>query len=336
MREARLRRAFEVIASIDESAYVPLCQALALVRDGLNYWDEVPQELQQRAVDPMALLLDAAVQDPSSQAQVVAASSELAHRAYPTFGHSPRLTWSAAPDPTAGPNVPQFNAIVLLLNLLISTTENSQPELLEKLRPKIQGLHDSVEELKLTNPDLSEWGRVDWGSMVLRSTPKRSTTMRPSNRTELILHTWYMQSGVLLGKDLDIVRQRPNQLYTEERERKRRFVQPGDTLAIHIPGLLPQSGDPPVIQAGNSAPVIGFPVPVSQNGTIQLPDLEPLTVQDLELPQVQEQIVSQYVRRSSLKSGTPLGITVQFLLRAGAGVELRNIAGNAPVTIPTK
>lgn len=89
-------------------------------------------------------------------------------------------------------------------------------------------------------------------------------------------------------------------------------------------------------QAGTSTPVVGFPVPVSSDGTIQLPLLEPLRVAELELAQVQAEIDAQYVGKNLLKSDSPRGISVQFLLRAGEGLEIRNVAGNTSVTIPEK
>ena len=99
-------------------------------------------------------------------------------------------------------------------------------------------------------------------------------------------------------------------------------------MAIYISGVLPQAGEPPVIQAGTAPPVTGFPVVVSGKGTIQLPGIAPLVVKDLELEKVREAIRKKYSAKQQ--------VMVNFLMRVGQALELRNVAGNSAVTIPGK
>ncbi len=142
------------------------------------------------------------------------------------------------------------------------------------------------------------------------------------------MHTWFLQTAAMLGKDLVELQERPAKLARAESVRRRRFVQPGDTLAVYIAGVLPQAGEPPVIQAGTAPPVTGFPVVVSGEGTIQLPGIAPLVVKDLELEKVREEIQTKY--------SAELLVTVNFLMRAGQALELRNVAGSSAVTTPGK
>ncbi len=316
MRQAVLKRAVTQIAKSSETDDALLCQALAIVRQGLESWDEVPQPMQVDAIEQIQKRLVAAAEKPDAQTELHSLPDSFAELIYPTFVNL---------ELTKEWNGENANVVILMLNLLTASRE-SIPHLLDRLRPTVQSLHESIEQLNMMNRRLLHWGN-NWASLIHNS---------GTSRDLLILHTWYMQSGGLLGHDVNTLRERPAKLDEEDRERKRRFIQPRDTLAIHIPGLLPQSGDPPVLQAGTSTPVVGYPVPVSSDGLIQLPLLEPIRVAELDLAQVQAEIDAQYVGKKLLKSDSPRGISVQFLLRAGEGVEIRNVAGNTSVTIPEK
>ena len=226
------------------------------------------------------------------------------------------------PNDNSGYSTLSSNVIVQILNILVDMKVNSNA-ILQKMTPAVQALHESIDKLKLMDSYPSSWSNVPWHQQV--NGPR-------SGNDQWVLHTWYMQSGSLLGKDLETLRLRRENLYREDQERKRRFVQPGDTLAIYVPGVLPESGDPPVIQAGTSTIVVGFPVPVSKDGSIQLRWLEPIKVQDLELSQVQEELLRQYSKHA--QPNTMKGTTVQFLLRANRPQELRNLTGTG--VAPTK
>ena len=143
-------------------------------------------------------------------------------------------------------------------------------------------------------------------------------------------HVWYVQSGCLLGGKFDELWNGPHRQWRAEEQAKLELVQPHDTLAIHIPMLLPRSGDPPILQAGVFAPVVGVPVPVTEHGKIVLPAIGEMSVDQLELSEVRKAIqeACSEIFREPAKS-----ITVQFLMRASSPMEIRNLTGQ---NIPTE
>jgi len=309
MRVAVLQRAFSLIAAEGDADDPLLCQALATAHQGIKYWDAIPEELRQKAIEQMLKRLDAAAREPSKHVHLQKVPELFKQLAIPIVDDVQPVDNSKYETYTA-------NAIVQILNIVVDMKVNSNA-ILQKMTPAVQALHESMDNLKLMDPTISRLGNEDWHRQVRESR---------SGKDQWVLHTWYIQSGSLLGKDLETLRVRPERLYLEDRERKNRFVQPGDTLAIYIPGVLPESGDPPVIQAGTSTVVVGFPVPVSKDGTIQLRWLEPIKVKDLELSQVQEELLRQYSKINT-QPKTLQGTTVQFLLRANRPLELRNLTG---------
>lgn len=324
MRAAVLKRSFSIIAVEVESDDPLLCEALAIARQGLAHWDSVPEELRQKAIEQMHNRLDAAAREPSKHTHLQRVLSEF--ESFSTPG-----VIDVLPTKHGSETIVSTNAIVQILNILVDMEVESNA-ILQKMTPSVQALHERIEKLNLMDANLSKsWTKKYW---------RRDYRARPGDpfdRDEAdrwVFHTWYMQSGSLLGKDLEMLRLRPENLYREDQERKRRFIQPGDTLAIYVPGVLPESGDPPVIQAGTSTVVVGFPVPVSKDGTIQLRWLEPIKVQDLELSQVQEELLRQYGKINT-QPKTLQGTTVQFLLRANRPQELRNLTGTG-LAPPTK
>lgn len=224
-----------------------------------------------------------------------------------------------------GGNVEPANSIILVLNLLADLAESPTSELASASKPEVMKLHNAMNSLNIASRR-SMLGSSNWETTLRLVSPKH----------DVIYHTWFLQTGALLGEDVAVLNQRPTELYAEQQARKARFVQPGDTLAIHIPGLLPRSGNPPVLQAGKANPVVGFPVPVSPAGTIELPMIDPLTVKDRELKQVKNAIEQAYmVDQKILRDDVQHTITVQFLLREGHPVEIRNITGST-VAAPSK
>lgn len=310
MRTAVLKRSFSIIATEGESDDPLLCQALAIARQGLAQWDSVPEELRQKAIEQMYNRLDAAAREPSKQSHLQRVPSNIERLAMP-------VVFEQQPTHNGTQTIFSTNVIVQILNILGDMKVISK-DIRQKMTPTVQALHESIEKLNLMDANLSRsWTKEYW---------QRDRGGSKDQADRWVFHTWYMQSGSLLGKDFETLRLRPERLYLEDQERKNRFVQPGDTLAIYVPGLLPESGDPPVIQAGTSTVVVGFPVPVSKDGTIQLRWLDPIKVQDLELSQVQEELLRQYGKINT-QPKTLQGTTVQFLLRANRPQELRNLTG---------
>ena len=84
---------------------------------------------------------------------------------------------------------------------------------------------------------------------------------------------------------LSYLRQRPPVSYK---------LGPGDVLAIWIEGVLGERTQiPPThyTELGNLPPATGFPTPVLENGTLNLPLVEPIQVQNLTIEEAQAKVV---------------------------------------------
>ena len=84
----------------------------------------------------------------------------------------------------------------------------------------------------------------------------------------------------------------------------------GDILGIYIEGVLPYTppNQPPILPPVNFPdkdstlpPSLGYPVPVQENGTIDLPLIKPLRVKGLTVEQVQKLIREEYLNNKMLK-----------------------------------
>jgi len=71
----------------------------------------------------------------------------------------------------------------------------------------------------------------------------------------------------------------------------------GDMLGIYIEGVLGEKGQPPPLrlpEQGNLAPGLGFPIPVSEDGTLPLPLIKPLPVKGKTLAEARNAIINAY------------------------------------------
>ena len=133
----------------------------------------------------------------------------------------------------------------------------------------------------------------------------------------------------LLNKNIKQLEETPNRV----RRDKERFLQPGDILAIYIPSVLPaDTSDPPVIQAGKNPPVMGYPVTVTEKSQIKVPYVDLISVEGKDLEQVRQILIDQY---AEIITKGRSDILVQFLMRAGERVELRNVTGPS-ISTPEK
>ncbi|MDZ4851380.1 MAG: protein kinase [Pirellulaceae bacterium] len=121
----------------------------------------------------------------------------------------------------------------------------------------------------------------------------------------------------------------------------------GDTLAIHLEGIIPfvPPSQPPlpvnVIQAGDHHPVLGFPFPVAADGTINLPLVGPVSVAGRTIESVREEIRRVCLERGILKERDKLVVApgVAILLKANERLPVRNINIAEPIvrtTIPSQ
>ena len=84
----------------------------------------------------------------------------------------------------------------------------------------------------------------------------------------------------------------------------------GDILGVYIEGVLPfnppnQPPEPPPVnfpgEESTLPPSIGFPIAVQDDGTLSLPLIEPLKVEDLTLDQVRDAIRDKYIDEDILR-----------------------------------
>ncbi len=115
-------------------------------------------------------------------------------------------------------------------------------------------------------------------------------------------------------------------------EQKSRIIEPGDTLAIYIEGILPYSApdrmvDPPLVQAGKNSPVWGYPVTVDAKGQIVLPLIGNVPLDGVEIASAVKQIHQQYGDKNILPGERENVISLSMLRKSGQGLEIRMLSG---------
>jgi protein involved in polysaccharide export with SLBB domain len=109
---------------------------------------------------------------------------------------------------------------------------------------------------------------------------------------------------------LTLLRQKPECVYR---------LAPGDELGVWIPGVLGEPTVPPPMALAPATevrdqrrlpPGVGYPVPVRADGTVLLPQLDPLVVNGLTVPEAQEAIRRAYTAQKILKDGAQLIVTL--------------------------
>jgi protein involved in polysaccharide export with SLBB domain len=132
---------------------------------------------------------------------------------------------------------------------------------------------------------------------------------------------------------LTLLRRQPPDVYR---------VDAGDILGIYIMTVLGEKGQQipfSMPQVGNTPPALGFPVPVREDGTIVLPQIEPLQVKGLTLSEIQKLLKRRYTDPKELikKESEPLVTlirqrTVQVLVvrqdSTGIALGASGITGN--------
>lgn len=318
-RAAMLEHALAAISpDVQTSADIDQLQshALMVIRSVIQAGDELSPQQREQVTRYLAELMAGSAAD-------LAKSSVLKEQWGP-FGDLavPALPGIADQD-YSGPGT----TLIAGLNLIEGL------KLVSQLTGPLQALFDAAEKPRITSSFFSSGH--SWSRRIEMVSQRGSEA-----NTELFIQTIYLLSGTLLGKDYKELVDRPNRLLQEEIETRLRFVHAGDTLAIYIPTVLPADGSsPPVLQAGKSPPVTGYPVAVDAHGEILVPRLGAVSVEGKDLNEVRELLV-RACREAGLSGLPPVtkdevlrGITVQFLLHAGEEVEIRNVSGQAPLTL---
>ena len=121
----------------------------------------------------------------------------------------------------------------------------------------------------------------------------------------------------VLGKRKDEEKTIPLQLLRQKEPEIYRLG-PGDVLGVFIETVLGEPKVPPPVNipesGSNLPPSLGFPVPVRDDGTISLPFIEPIKVDDLSIAEVQAKIVKAYVAKEILKIGPDNVVTSRVLV----------------------
>lgn len=98
----------------------------------------------------------------------------------------------------------------------------------------------------------------------------------------------------------------------------------GDVLAIIVDGVLGDFRDPPIQKpaAGDKygSPVIGYPVIVDKDGTVDLPELSPVSVRGLTVRQAKQKISNAYLRAKILRADRKNQVMVSMLRRRSVNV----------------
>ncbi|MFN3190861.1 MAG: protein kinase domain-containing protein [Aureliella sp.] len=151
--------------------------------------------------------------------------------------------------------------------------------------------------------------------------------LREEDRWQVMRCSWYLQAGLILKKDLSYLLNKAQR----SAQRRMRFIRSGDTLAIYIPRVLPQGElDPPIIQAGTKPPVMGYPVRVAEDGSVAIPFIGSVPVVGKELKDARETISKALSDGKIINRAALSVISVEFLMRDGEALELRNVVGTTP------
>ena len=307
-RSAMLAHAIRVLKQETTWEAEPLkAQALMVIRDVVRFGDDLTPAQQQWLQAWLTDFMTAAADDLHAATAVCVVDARFTFLTSPMF----QAEFAYGQDPGGQ----HANLLVLSLNLIMEL------QWMELLAAPLEKLHAAVGEPEITVNHLQPGGN-HWHLRIKGYVP------RGGSLTELLIQTVFVQTGVLLGKDFNELVNRPEKLARAKLEEKRRFVQPGDTLAVYIPGILPQDTlELPVMQAGTRPPVTGYPVPVDAEGEIRLPLLSTLAIQGKELAEVRHLLMEKYT--GFIDEVGLQDISVKYLLRSGEQLELRNIVGAA-------
>jgi RNA polymerase sigma factor (sigma-70 family) len=119
------------------------------------------------------------------------------------------------------------------------------------------------------------------GQAALNAITSGSSTPLPMQSGESTLGNWKKIP-------LATLKQRPVELYR---------VGPGDTLGIVVDGVLGNSKE---FLPTNSGVLIGYPIPVRDDGTINMPQLQPLKVSGLTLEEIRQSLKQAYVGKGKV------------------------------------
>lgn len=94
-------------------------------------------------------------------------------------------------------------------------------------------------------------------------------------------------------------------------------IEGGDVLAIIVDGVLGDFSDPPVHKPAKGdkygVPALGYPVVVRNDGTVDLPEVRPISLRGLTVRQAKQKITNAYHREKILKANRKNQVMVSML-----------------------
>jgi protein involved in polysaccharide export with SLBB domain len=103
---------------------------------------------------------------------------------------------------------------------------------------------------------------------------------------------------------LTLLRKPPLEKYT---------LAPGDTLGIYIEGIFGEERLPPPVNIPETPELplsIGYPYPVSDEGTISIPFLEPVHVEGMTVKEAEDAVVKAYLKQNILRPDERILVTL--------------------------
>lgn len=111
---------------------------------------------------------------------------------------------------------------------------------------------------------------------------------------------------------------------------KEYLLGPGDVLGVYIENVLGEEGQNPPVhfpQQGDQPPALGFPVPVREDGTVELPYIDPIKVEGLTLTQTSDLIRNTYIEDQILQPDQTKNIVTLIRRREVRVTVIREEAG---------
>ncbi|MEM7473521.1 MAG: hypothetical protein AAF483_00875, partial [Planctomycetota bacterium] len=308
--QLRLQQVERAVACLEDTESSDFTRAIALMvlRSAFELDHELATQNRKRVIEALKLILLAARQEIPRSLTLLTAGFSFGPHIQPVLKN---YQFEESKEGGEG----TLNFLIVAMNLIAN--QQWQKELMTEL----ENLHGRLGEEHIDQaifPDVQEtvWLQV--------------CHARRNDSDQLVAFTLYLQTGELLGLDYRELREKP---YLDEMKLLSK-VNEGDVLAIHIPTILPLVGNPPVLQAGTNPPVVGIPVTVSSSGKIRLPYIEPIEVRGKDISQVLSSVKKAMIDAQILSGQKPLGISVEFLMRAHDPQEIRSVTGSPVLENP--
>lgn len=274
------------------------CRALIVIKSILTTGDTLSDDQQSKLVEILRPKFEVAAAAPESAGTFHQLPEEM-------FG------WCEFERPQEMPSA-SYRTQNFANETLLAIDVAASAELVAPLRDSLQKLHEAARSQEYT-------------STYFRPERRWRDLAQSSYSARVAVQAILLRTGKLLGEDLKKLEELPIRRSATKKKIARMTAMPGDTLAIYVENILPSQGSPiPVMQAGTSSPVVGYPIPVSSSGEIIVPELGPIKVSAMQLSNIRNLIRTRY--SEILRNPEDLSITVEMLSKASDVLELRSLS----------